>query len=131
METKVTTPLVKGLIISLVFIVFSVAGQLLDFDTQSWYKWLSTLLLFGGIIGCCILYSNQNNHHVTFGNIFADGFKTTAVITCITIAFTILLFLVMPELKQRFFDIAAKEEEKARKKAERKAKRAAADEDDE
>lgn len=113
METKVTSTVVKGLVISLFLIVLSVAAQLLNFDTESWYKWLSTLLLFGAIIYSCILYSNQNNHNVTFGNVFANGFKTTAVITCITILFTVLLFLIMPEMKQHIFDIAAKEAEKA------------------
>jgi NADH:ubiquinone oxidoreductase subunit 6 (subunit J) len=113
MEKKVTSTVVKGLVISLFLIVLSVAAQLLNFDTESWYKWLSTLLLLGAIIYSCILYANQNNHNVTFGNVFADGFKTTAVITCITILFTVLLFLIMPEMKQRFFDIAAKEAEKA------------------
>lgn len=113
METKVTTPVVKGLIVSLILIVLSVAGQFLDFDQQSWYKWLSSFILFGGIIACCILYANQKNHNVTFGNVFADGFKTSAVITCITILFTVVLFLVMPELKQRIFEQAATQAEKA------------------
>ncbi len=113
MQNQITTPIVKGLIISLVLIFLSVTGQLLDFDTQSWYKWLSTLLLFGSIIASCIIYSNQNNHQVTFGNVFADGFKTTAIITCITLVFTVLFLLVMPEMKQRIFEAAATEAEKA------------------
>ena len=113
MEKKVTSTLVKGVMISLVLIVISVVGQVMNMDTQSWYRWFSTLVLCGGVIASCIMYSNQNAHNVTFGNIFADGFKTTAVITCLTILFTVLLFLVMPELKQRFFDIAAREAEKS------------------
>ncbi len=112
METKVSTPIVKGVIISLVLVVLSVASQLLQFDTQSWFRWLSSLLLVGAIIGSCIVYSNQKNNFVTFGNVFADGFKTTAVITCLTILFTVLMFLVLPELKQRVFDVAVKESEK-------------------
>ncbi len=113
MEPKVTTTVVKGVMISLVLFAISITGQLLDLDTESWFRWFSTLILFGSIIGSCIVYSNQNGHNVTFGNVFADGFKTTAVITCLTILFTIIMFLIMPELKQRFFDIAAREAEKS------------------
>ena len=112
METKVTSTVVKGIVISLVLITLSIVGQIADLDTQSWFKWLSVLLLFAAIIGSCILYANQNNHNVTFGNTFADGFKTTAVITCLTIVFIIVLFLVMPELKQRALDQAMLEVEK-------------------
>jgi hypothetical protein len=113
METTVTSTAVKGLIISLVLIVLSVAAQLMNFDTESWYRWLANILLFGGIIASCIIYAKQMNGNVTFGNVFANGFKTAAVVTCITLLFTVILFLVMPELKQRFFEIAAREAEKA------------------
>ena len=113
MNTKITTSVVKGLVISLVLIILSVIGQVMNLDTQTWYRWLSSLLLFGGIIASCIIFSNQQNNHVTFGNVFAEGFKTTAVITCITIVFTVLMFLIMPELKQRMMDLAASEAEKS------------------
>ncbi len=112
MEAKVTSTIVKGVIISLVLIVISIAGQLTDLDQETWFKWLSSLLLFGSIIVSCILYANQNDNRVTFGNVFADGFKTTAVITCITIVFMVILFMVMPELKQRVFDQAIMQAEK-------------------
>jgi Protein of unknown function (DUF4199)/TgpA N-terminal domain/ATP synthase j chain len=113
MEPKVTSSIAKGVMISLVLLAISIAGQLLNLDTQSWFRWLSTLILLASIITSCIVYSNQNENNVTFGNIFAEGFKTTAVITCLTIVFTVIMFLLMPELKQRFFDIAAQEAEKS------------------
>lgn len=113
MDKKVTSPVVKGVVISLVLTVLSIAAQLLEFDTASWYRWTSLLLLVAAIIGACILYSNQQNNYVTFGNVFAHGFKTTAVVTCLTILFTVILFMVMPELKERFFTLAAAEAEKS------------------
>lgn len=113
MDQKITTSVVKGLVISLVLIVLSIVGQVMSLDKQTWYGWLVQLFLFGSIIGSCIIYSNQNNNNVTFGNVFADGFKTTAVITCITIAFTVVMFLIMPELKQRMMDLAATKAEQA------------------
>ncbi len=106
METKLTTPAVKGIIISLILIVIGFVARLTNLDAQSWFAWLSYSLLLIAIIISCINYSNQNNNNVTFGNVFADGFKTTAVITCITLVFTVVLLLIMPEMKQRIFDIA-------------------------
>lgn len=113
MDKKITTSVVKGLVISLVLIVFSIVGQVLNLETETWYGWLTQLFFFGSIIASCIIYSNQNNNNVTFGNVFADGFKTTAVVTCITIAFTVLMFLIMPELKQKMIDLAATKAEAA------------------
>ncbi len=113
MDEKVTTPVIKGIVISLVLAVLSIGGQLMDLETESWYKWLTTLLLFGSIIGACILFSNQNNNLVTFGNVFADGFKTTAVVTCLTILITVVMFMLMPELKERVFTEASRQAEKA------------------
>lgn len=112
METKVTTPVVKGVIIALILIVIGFIGQVMHLETESWFRWLSNGLLFVALIVSCIMYSNQNLNNVTFGNVFADGFKTTAVITCITLVVTIVLMLVMPEWKQRIFDIAREQAEK-------------------
>jgi hypothetical protein len=113
METKPTTPIVKGLIIALILIVLSFVGRLLHLETETWFTWVSNLLLIVCIIVSCVSYSNQLNHNVTFGNVFADGFKTTAVVTCITIVFTVLIMLIMPQLKQQIFDMAREKAEKS------------------
>lgn len=113
MEKKVTSTTAKGLLISLVLIVLSTVARIANLDTESWFRWLSMFLLGVGIVSSCVIYSNQSNHDITFGNIFSHGFKTAAVVTCITILFSILLFLIMPELKQRFFEIAAKQAEQS------------------
>src|SRR5690242_21521890 len=103
MQTKPSTPVVKGLIIALILIVVGFVGRLVHVDMESWFRWVSNLLLVIGIIVSCVTYSNQLNHNVTFGNVFADGFKTTAVVTCITIVFTVIIMMVMPEIKQQIF----------------------------
>ncbi|MGN6618924.1 MAG: DUF4199 domain-containing protein [Ilyomonas sp.] len=112
MQTKPSTPVVKGLIIALILIVVGFVGRLVHVDMESWFRWVSNLLLVIGIIVSCVTYSNQLNHNVTFGNVFADGFKTTAVVTCITIVFTVIIMMVMPEIKQQIFDAAKEQAEK-------------------
>jgi hypothetical protein len=100
METKVTSPVIKGLIISLILIIISVVSYATDQSDASWNKWASNIILFGGIIASCIIYANQQNNNVTFGNVFADGFKTGAVITCIVLIFTLVFVMLKPEIKE-------------------------------
>lgn len=113
METKVTTPVVKGLIISMILIVIGLA---IYFSGQMGNKslgYLQYLILLGGIIWACINYANQLNNNVTFGNLFAHGFKTTAVVTVIIIAYTILAFKVLfPDMQEMLIQQAELEMEK-------------------
>ena len=112
METKVTTPVVKGLIISMILIVFGLA---IYFSGQIGNKslgYLQYLVLFAGIIWGCINYAKQLNGNVTFGNTFAHGFKITAVVTVIIIVYTVLAFTILfPEMKGMMIEQAEKQME--------------------
>jgi len=112
MEKKVTSHIVKGLIISLILILISVISNLTGNERSSWVTWASNIILFGGIVWACISYGNQMNHEVTYGNVFAHGFKTSAVITVITIAFTIIFLLAFPDIKEKALEIARQEMDK-------------------
>jgi hypothetical protein len=99
METKLTSPAIKGVIISLILIVCNLG---ITFSGQMENRVLSMIPLaigVAGIIWSCINYSNQMNNNVTFGNVFGHGFKVVAAITAIMALSTLLLFLVVkPEL---------------------------------
>lgn len=112
MEKKPTSHITKGLIIALILIALSVASYLTDQQQESWNRWAQNLILFGGIIWACISYGNQMNHNVTFGNVFGHGFKVSAVITCITIVFTVIFLLLFPDLKEKSMELARLELEK-------------------
>ena len=99
-NTPVTTHIVKGLILSAFSIVFSVVMYVFNLFEYSWLTWVSTVVVMGGIIYGNILYANQNNNNVTFGNLFAHGFKTTAVLIVITTAYTLLAFKVLSSVKR-------------------------------
>lgn len=113
MENKLTTPVVKGLLLSLVLIVF---GLVLHFTGQSMNKSLGSIqyvIIVGGIIWGCIVYANQMENKVTFGNIFAHGFKITAVVACITVVYTVLSFKVFfPEMMDLAMEETTKQLEK-------------------
>jgi amino acid transporter len=112
METKVTSPVIKGLLITLVLTIIGFVGRMANLQYETWFAWLSYGLLITAIIISCIIYSNQLNHNVTFGNVFANGFKTTAVVTCLTILFMVILLLAMPEMKEEMIEHMQKQAEK-------------------
>ena len=109
-NSQVTTHIVKGLILSAFSIVFSVVMYVFNLFEYSWLTWVSTVVVMGGIIYGNILYANQNNNNVTFGNLFAHGFKTTAVLIVITTAYTLLAFKVLfPEVVDMILEISRKQ----------------------
>ena len=108
-NSQVTTHIVKGLILSAFSIVFSVVMYAFNLFEYSWLTWVSTVVVMGGIIYGNILYANQNNNNVTFGNLFAHGFKTTAVLIVITTAYTVLAFKVFfPDMIDMILEISRK-----------------------
>jgi len=116
METKVTTPQIKGLIIALILIVW---GLIIYFTNQLDNQplgYVQYALFLGGIIWSCVLFSKQMNANVTFGNVFAHGFKTSAVITVIMLVYTVVA------LNFLFPDIVDKSMELSRKKLEESGK---------
>ncbi|HYF30000.1 MAG TPA: DUF4199 domain-containing protein [Chitinophagaceae bacterium] len=113
MEKKVTSHITKGIVISLILIVFGLIANFAGFEYESWYRWIPTLILCIGIIWACINYANQMNNAVTFGNVFAHGFKTSAVVTVLTVIFALIsIYLIFPESKEKAMEIARQEMDK-------------------
>ncbi|HKH61132.1 MAG TPA: DUF4199 domain-containing protein [Flavitalea sp.] len=117
-EQKPISPIMKGVIISLLLMVLSLIAYFTGQDTASWNRWLGYIILFGGILWACISYGKQLNNNVTFGNVFAHGFKVSSVVTLFLIFFTIIFFLFFPEVKEKALDVARTEMEKSGKMAE-------------
>ena len=113
METKVTTPVIKGLIISMILIVIGLAIYFTGQVANKSLGYLQYLILFAGILWGCIFYAKQLNGNVSFGNVFAHGFKTTAVVTVILVLYTVLALTVLfPEMKDKLVEQAELEMEK-------------------
>src|SRR5436190_10018238 len=115
MEQKVTSPVSKGVIITLLLIVF---GLIIYFTGQMGNKslnYLQYIILIGGIIWSCILYAKQMNGNVTFGNVFGHGFKTTAVVAALLAVYTfIAVKFLFPDIVDKSMDIARKKMEESR-----------------
>ncbi|MBS1747834.1 MAG: DUF4199 domain-containing protein [Bacteroidetes bacterium] len=116
MEPKITSPQVKGLVIALILIVTGLVVYFIDGMKHPELNYIQYAIFLAGIIWACISYSNQLNANVTFGNLFAHGFKTTAVITVIILVYTILAMKVI------FPDMIDKSIEMTREKMEAEGK---------
>ncbi|HJS53942.1 MAG TPA: DUF4199 domain-containing protein [Chitinophagaceae bacterium] len=105
-ETKIMSPQIKGLLIALIIIIIGIVGYYTDLAFNNWYNWVVNGLLFLAIIFACVHFANQKEGYVTFGSVFLHGFKVTAVVTIIMLAYTLLAFTVLfPDMKERIFEM--------------------------
>lgn len=113
MEEKIVQPWMKGLILSLITIVISVALYLAGEMQNKVLGSISWVVIVAGIIWSCIHYAKQMQGDVTYGNVFAHGFKVTATLIVITVVYTVLSFKVLfPEMTDKIIENAATEMEK-------------------
>lgn len=113
MDKQITSHIIKGAILGGISILFSIIIYVFNLYTTQWLSWLSYAILIGGIIYGNVLFANQNNNNVTFGNIFAHGFKTTAVVIVISVVYTLLsLKVLFPDMIDKIVDMSRVEMEK-------------------
>jgi Protein of unknown function (DUF4199) len=100
MEKKVTTHFTKGLVIGLIMVAIGVIFQVLDIY-ERWVQWVTLCVYLAAIIWACISYSNDMDGNITFGKVFGHGFKTAAIVTLIAIAAFVVIYFLMPEIKDK------------------------------
>ena len=110
METKPATPAAKGALIALVLILLALtiyfAGQIGNRNL----RYIQYAVVFVGILLSSVYYAKQMDGNVTFGNIFAEGFKTTAVVIVLLSLYTIIsMKLIFPEMIVKILDAGRQE----------------------
>jgi p-aminobenzoyl-glutamate transporter AbgT len=78
-------------------------------DPAALSPWIDRIVAIGGLILFINLYAKSVDNNVSFGNLFAYGFKATAVFTLVLVAFVVITNLVSPELKEKGFELAREE----------------------
>ena len=106
MDKQITSHILKGAILGGFSILFSIIIYVFNLYTTQWLSFLSYAIFIGGIIYGNILFANQNENNVTFGNIFAHGFKTTAVVIVITVLYTVLSLFIFPDMVDKIIEIS-------------------------
>lgn len=116
MENKIMSHITKGLVIGLIAVIVGIAGYLGGIDQQSWFKWISTVIICAGIIWACIYYAQQLDGRVTFGNIFVHGFKTSVVVALLVVVYFVLaVTVIFPEMKDKAMEAGRQQMESAGK----------------
>jgi hypothetical protein len=109
MEKQVTSHIVKGVILSTISIAIAVIVYVFNLYEMSALSYANYAIFLGGLIYGAILYANQNGNNVSFGNVFAHGFKTTAVVIVITTVYTFLAVkFLFPDMVDKTIEIARK-----------------------
>ncbi len=101
-----------GLIISAILILLSVVFYILNMNEQKWTQWVGVVIMFIGVVVSCMLYAKANDGNVTFGNVFATGFKTTAIIALVTALFAVIFIMIFPDIKEKALEQARLDMEK-------------------
>lgn len=110
MENQVTSHIIKGVILSIISIAFSVIVYVFNLYEMQSLTYVNYAIFLGGLIYGAILYSNENKNQVNFGNVFAHGFKTTAVVIVITVLYTVIAFkFLFPDMLEKVLEISRKQ----------------------
>ncbi|WP_291906302.1 DUF4199 domain-containing protein [Chitinophaga sp. CB10] len=94
-----------GVTAALIQFVLSLVFYFTKLNQERWTGFLSLAILMIAVILSCINYGKTNPGQ-TFGNIFANGFKTTAVITVIGLVLTVIFILIFPDIKEQGLEAA-------------------------
>ncbi|MEO9210177.1 MAG: DUF4199 domain-containing protein [Ginsengibacter sp.] len=108
METTVTTPATKGIVLGLILVVLALASYFLDLEANKPLQYTSYIIFLGGIIGSVVLYGKQIDNQSTFGNYFAHGFKVSAIVTAIMVVYILILIFLFPDFKEKALEISHK-----------------------
>ena len=108
MEQKITSPATKGIVISLILIVFALISYFMDLSQNKTFQWIGYFVFIAAIIWSVYSYGQQVNHNSTFGIYFSHGFKVAATVTALMIIFTVIFLLLFPDIKEKGIDAARK-----------------------
>jgi len=108
MEKKITTPVTKGIVISLILIVIGLVTYFLDMSANKAMQWVGYIIFIAAIIWSVSSYGQQIDFNSTFGKYFSHGFKVTAIVTLFMVIFTAIFISIFPDIKEKAMELARK-----------------------
>jgi len=103
---KPITHFIAGIILAAVQIILTLVTMSTGVKQGGASGWISWFLLILGLVLFVNMYGKANNYQLSFGNLFGYGFKATAIAMLLVIAFTVLIFVAMPDMKEKIFEEA-------------------------
>ena len=95
-----------GIVAAAVGIVLFLAFYLFDIPQRGWEGYIPSLIFMLIIIAGQFSHAKALEGNITYGNLFASGFKTAAVATSITVLFYILVLLLYPPYKAHMMELS-------------------------
>lgn len=87
--------IITGLILIVLFVLYYVFGLY----TNTKMAWVPSLIFVALIIYTQIKYAKSLDGNITYGNLFAAGFKAACAATAIYLVFLIIFLLLVPSYK--------------------------------
>lgn len=110
METKKGKLWEKGIIIALILIVLQLIMYFTGNMSNSGLGWGVNILFVIAIIYFVFQEAKARSGQLTFGNLFAHGFKISAIVTLIMIVWGILMFkVIFPNLQDQMLQMQRSE----------------------
>lgn len=109
MEKKPVSNIIKGLIIAAILIVLDLMGSASFLKNAAWYAYLPMMVLVLASIINVIHYCSELKGNVKFGDAFAFGFKTAAIVALVMVLYTFIsLKYIHPDYKEKTYELALK-----------------------
>jgi hypothetical protein len=104
-ERKPISHVSAGLIIAALLVIFAIIVQFMGLAQNQALGLIQYALIIGGLVYFVTQWGKAHDYTLSFGNLFAYGFKATAVFTIINIVFLIIFFLAFPEMREKSFEM--------------------------
>lgn len=103
---KIQTHKSYGLVTAIAIIIIGLILHVANLSMQSWAQWIIYIPFLIGLILNAQAYAKANDHFVTFGQVWSSCFKTTAIITIISVLWGIISIYVFPDMLEKGMDMA-------------------------
>jgi hypothetical protein len=95
----------KAILIALLLMVVDLIGGFAHLRFETWFKWISTVILVISLILVCINYGKQNKNEVTYGKVFGYAFKIALVISLLIVVYSLLSsYVIFPEFRDQLLE---------------------------
>src|SRR4051812_41535426 len=112
MNQKIQTHIPYGIIIALAMIIIGVILEVTGLTYKPGLQWIGSIVFLIGIILNAQAFSKANDADVTFRQVFASGFKATAIVAIVMFVWSFIVLMVFPGMYERGLEMArAKMEE--------------------
>ena len=107
MEKKPVSNIIKGVIIAAILIVLDLIASTSVSKNVAWFAYAPTVVLVVAGIVNVVHYCRELNGNVKFGDAFAFGFKTAAVVALVMVLYTFIsLKYIHPEMREKAYEAA-------------------------